>query len=120
MALSRGSVLVKRITIILAALVALALPLSAIATSAPLTAMDTASNIYAAPQFYSDYEHLNVHLVVGWDNSCVENKYGFFTNPGCDDMKDNNAEYDVRVYQTYPRWKFVHSERDNAFNGRSS
>jgi hypothetical protein len=75
------------------------------------------SNIYAVPQFYSDYERLDVHFPVGEDSRCVKDQYGFYKNPSCDEVESNNGDWDIRVYETAPTWRFVHSERSSGFSG---
>lgn len=107
----------RKYLVIFAALLAFVVTASAGATS---HTAKSPSDIYATPQFYTDYEHLTVHYVVGWDNSCVMDEYGYFSNPDCDSMQSNDAEYDVHVYQTRPRLKLVHSERDQGFSGTDS
>lgn len=81
-------------------------------------AANTPSFINASTRFYTNYELLSVRYVVGWDASCHKDEYGFWENYDCGDMEDNNAEWDVRVYQTRPSWKLVYAERNNGYRGK--
>jgi len=111
---------IRRLVVLAFCCAAAASVATATSAAAGKQVANTPSDIYATARFYSEYEQLSVHFVLGANDSCVQDQYGFYTNPNCDDIDQNNGTFDVRVYQTYPRWRAVHSERDYGISGTGS
>lgn len=92
----------------------------AFAAHTDATIHNSPSEIFASTRFYTNYEHLAVTFVVGYDDQCVKDEYGFYATPGCDGMDANDAPWDIRVYQTSPTWRFVYSDRSDGFGGHDT
>lgn len=99
---------------------ALAAAILATGAQAHVAQQTSGSYIDAKTHFYSDYEHLTVDYLLGASPYCVQDEYGGYANDNCYDIDWNDGEWDVRVWQTYPRWKFVYSERNEGISGHDS
>jgi hypothetical protein len=112
--------MIGKATISLIVVLVAAVAMSGGTGATPRHAVNSPSFIFVTPHFYSMYEHLKVEFLVGEDDSCVQDEYGGYDDPGCYDVDGNNADWDMRVYQTYPRWRFVYSDRTSTFDGKDS
>jgi hypothetical protein len=89
-------------------------------TGAASAAHTSASMISARPSFYSGYEFLAISYVIGDNPACVPDEFGGYPLEGCVYIAQNMADWDVRVWQTYPTRRFVYADRGLGLSGHAS
>jgi hypothetical protein len=81
------------------------------------------SALSVTSHFYSDEVHFDVHYhAVSPPGACVKDQYGGYVNNdyACTQFEQNDASWDVRIWQTTPSWKLVHSAREFGIEGQGS
>ena len=92
-------------------------------SASPTAKARTATTFTVSPHFYSQNVHFDVHYRI-WapPGACVKDQYGgdVHNDYACTQFEQNNADWDIRIWQTTPSWSLLHSERELGIEGHGS